>query len=51
MRAVARSAEVMAMETGFERKENAPRPKQLLSMVAPLDQNRYYRKCGDPSCQ
>jgi hypothetical protein len=51
MRAVARSAEAMDMETRFERKEIASRSKQLLSIVAPLDQNRYYRKCGDPSRQ
>jgi hypothetical protein len=43
-----RSAKVMAMETRFEKRENAPRSKQLLSIVVHHGQNRSYRKCSDP---
>jgi hypothetical protein len=46
-----RSAEMTAMETRFEKKENAPRSKRLLSIVAHHDQNRCYRKCSNSSRQ
>jgi hypothetical protein len=42
------SAEVTAMEMRFEKKENAPRSKRLLSIVAHPDQNRCYHKRSGP---